>query len=65
MQHILVCSAGHETLGGHVEYGHVVECPVCHEISVKVYPQGGGREWVIIPEKTAEFHRLTTRLQAL
>jgi hypothetical protein len=56
-----VCSKGHETEGEHIPYGHVLECPTCHEISVKVYPQGGGREWVIIPEETARFHCLTYR----
>ncbi len=63
MEHIEVCSKGHETKGKHVEYGHVLECPICHEICVKVYPQNGGREWVIIPENIARFHRLTERLQ--
>ena len=38
--------------------GHVYQCPVCKEVVVKVYPQGGGREWVIIPPNLVEFHRL-------
>jgi hypothetical protein len=60
---ILVCSKGHESYSDPIEFGHVAECPTCHEICVKVYPQGGGREWVIIPEETAKFYGLTKRLQ--
>jgi len=58
---IFCCSKGHEWSGESVGFGHVVECPTCQEISVKVYPQGGGREWVIIPEGTARLHCLTYR----
>ena len=64
MQHIFECTSGHvvERDEG-LDYGHVYECPVCLEICVKVYPQGGGREWVIIPEETAAFHGLVKRHQ--
>lgn len=34
------------------------ECATCKEVCVKVYPQGGGREWVVIPPETAKFHGL-------
>jgi hypothetical protein len=60
-KHIFCCSKGHETEGEHVEFGHVWECPVCHEVCVKVYPQGGGREWVVIPEDKVIFHGLVPR----
>lgn len=56
--HTHVCSKGHEQPGFPVEYGHVVECHTCGEVCVKVYPQGGGREWVVLPPSTVRFHRL-------
>jgi len=58
IQHIHVCSKGHEQPGHEVQYGHVVQCNTCNEVCVKVYPPGGGREWVVIPFETASFHRL-------
>ena len=57
-KHLYVCSKGHEQEGHHVDYGHVTQCWTCNEISVKVYPPGGGREWVVIPEATARFLKL-------
>lgn len=62
---IVYCSNGHkESLGDiNFAFGHCWQCPTCKEVNVKVYPQGGGREWVIIPEQTARFHRLVKEYQ--
>lgn len=56
--HVYTCSNGHEQQGKHIPFGHVVQCQVCKEVCVKVYPMGGGREWVIMTPEQIQFHRL-------
>ena len=58
MKNVFVCSNGHKHEAPSIEFGHVYECATCKEVCVKVYPQGGGREWVVIPPETAKFHGL-------
>jgi hypothetical protein len=40
-------------------YGYVWLCPACNLVSVKVYPIGGGRAWVIMTPEQIRFHDLT------
>lgn len=58
MQIIHVCSKGHEQPGHEVQYGHVIQCRTCQEVCVKVYPQGGGREWIVMTPRQVRFHNL-------
>ena len=38
--------------------GRVFQCPACKEVAACVYPQGGGREWVVIEPAKVRFHNL-------
>lgn len=58
IEYIHVCSKGHEQPGEPVEYGRVIQCETCKEVCVKVYPQGGGREWVVMTPEQISFHGL-------
>lgn len=62
MKHVYVCSQGHEQDGEHVEFGHCIECELCGEVCVKVYPPGGGREWVVMTPEQVRFHGLSLKL---
>lgn len=60
IRQIMACTCGDER---EVEtapaYGHVWQCPACDLVSVKLYPIGGGREWVVLTPEQIRFHDLT------
>lgn len=60
-----MCDCGAETdiTDNPIGFGEVFECPSCLVVVAKIYPQGGGREWVKIPLESVKFHRLTRRYQ--
>jgi hypothetical protein len=38
--------------------GRVFQCPGCQGVFAHVYPQGGGRAWIRVPEDQVKFHGL-------
>jgi uncharacterized Zn finger protein len=59
IREIMCCTCGDEReVDKQPAYGHVWQCPACGLVSVKLYPIGGGREWVVLTAEQVRFHRL-------
>jgi hypothetical protein len=59
IREIMCCTCGDEReVDKQPAYGHVWLCHACGLVSVKVYPIGGGREWVVLTDEQVRFNRL-------